>query len=240
MKNNFREVPAAHGLERLGDVLETSMKPKLQLGTRNPSEAPISRLGGRPNLPEEFEWPLWSYDNPLAFLVQLQLDDIPPLDGLDLPRTGSLFFFHDAGQCDWEGVAVLYSEAALTQSPLREFPDELADAYRFRPLELIEMGVSPCFPGQTDQLIAEQQLTDEELRRYRQCNVYWGLQFRRTVLAATPTVSSTRTRSCTRTSDQSDSTATSHPPSGARQRSLAPAQRTGNYCCNWNARRMPV
>jgi hypothetical protein len=61
-----------------------------------------SKLGGRPTLPPEIEWPRQRQaGTPLHFLAQIDLSRLPPtpLDGASnapmLPKTGLLFFFAD-------------------------------------------------------------------------------------------------------------------------------------------------
>lgn len=60
-----------------------------------------SRVGGLPSLPDEIPWPEWKGE-PLAFLCQLDLRDIP--DGCDrheLPSSGMLFVFYSQQQETW-------------------------------------------------------------------------------------------------------------------------------------------
>jgi uncharacterized protein YwqG len=54
-----------------------------------PGGAGGSRLGGVPDLPPNFEWPVWT-GGELALLAQLQLDELPPSQ---LPRSGRLLLF---------------------------------------------------------------------------------------------------------------------------------------------------
>ena len=170
---DIREQLEAKGLGRIAGVIETAVKPSLWLATREESENGVSRLGGRPNLPEEFDWPLWQ-EQPLAFLAQLNLAALPAVDGLNLPREGALFFFQAAGRDEgWDGVRVLYSDRAVDQSPLREFPDELEAELRFRGFELAVREMVPSIPDFTDQLIEEQQLTEEELDAYQDVAFEW-------------------------------------------------------------------
>lgn len=60
-----------------------------------------SRIGGAPDLPENFQWPQWN-DEPLAFLVQIDLAEIGRQSVLpDLPVNGLLYFFYDQEQSTW-------------------------------------------------------------------------------------------------------------------------------------------
>lgn len=62
-----------------------------------------SRLGGRPDLPPDFEWPSWE-GKPQAFLAQIHLDALPaggPPERELLPASGRLYFFYDQEQRTW-------------------------------------------------------------------------------------------------------------------------------------------
>lgn len=53
-----------------------------------------SRVGGDPDLPTQFTWPLASDGTPMTFLVQLNMSDIAKQDANELlPKTGMLSFF---------------------------------------------------------------------------------------------------------------------------------------------------
>lgn len=60
-----------------------------------------SKLGGLPRLPSAIEWPHWDGD-PLAFLAQIALDELPASSPLQsLGRGGMLYFFYDPRQSRW-------------------------------------------------------------------------------------------------------------------------------------------
>ena len=61
------------------------------------SEAPVTRLGGRPNLAPGMEWPVWE-ERPLSFVAQLELAGFPEVAGFELPRSGALYFFASSGE----------------------------------------------------------------------------------------------------------------------------------------------
>nr|WP_295865815.1 YwqG family protein [uncultured Chitinophaga sp.] len=53
-----------------------------------------SRVGGDPDLPAGFVWPLTETGTPMTFIAQLDLDTIHPLEAAQLlPSTGVLYFF---------------------------------------------------------------------------------------------------------------------------------------------------
>lgn len=64
---------------------------------KGPVAAAASKLGGRPDVPADFVWPVLK-KQPLVFVGQLQLSDLPTsvATDLDLPRKGLIAFFISA------------------------------------------------------------------------------------------------------------------------------------------------
>ena len=82
-----------------------------------PQRVGESRFGGHPDLPPHLDWP-WipRYDIPMPFLAQINLADVRGMSGLDLPRSGHLYFFYDTEGQPWgyedfhkEGFRLLYA-----------------------------------------------------------------------------------------------------------------------------------
>ncbi|MBM3489952.1 MAG: DUF1963 domain-containing protein [Alphaproteobacteria bacterium] len=64
-----------------------------------PEATGLSCFGGRPDLPEEIDWPL-DVSEPLIFLAQLNLAELAPHDRQHrLPPTGMLWFFASLDAC---------------------------------------------------------------------------------------------------------------------------------------------
>lgn len=56
-----------------------------------------SRVGGDPDLPPQFAWPLTTDGTPMTFLVQLNMCDLAKNDANALlPKTGMLSFFSES------------------------------------------------------------------------------------------------------------------------------------------------
>ncbi|MGD9580836.1 MAG: YwqG family protein [Vampirovibrionia bacterium] len=61
----------------------------------------ISKIGGQPDLPENFSWP-YREKRPLSFLAQINLNDTKDLDIEKLlPESGMLYFFYDTEEMPW-------------------------------------------------------------------------------------------------------------------------------------------
>jgi uncharacterized protein YwqG len=114
-------------------------QPSLRLTLGKASAQPVSRIGGRPNLPKGIRWPEWNDAQPLSFVAQLDLAALPAVRGLPLPRKGCMFFFYDADNQPWgydpkdRGCAqVIYSPEPLAAHPLRAPHRDLDEEARFR------------------------------------------------------------------------------------------------------------
>ena len=95
------------GLERLASAIQAQSRPSLRLTAGKPSAQPVSRLGGRPNLPKDIPWPVWQEEQPLSFTAQLDLATLPRVRGLPLPRTGLREPHRDLDEeVRFEGVAL--------------------------------------------------------------------------------------------------------------------------------------
>lgn len=83
--------------ERLAALAEPSWRLTATRSSAEALSAGESRLGGAPDVPDDFEWP--SRDGaPLSFLAQIDLAEV---SSLDLPPTGWLLFFYEADEQPW-------------------------------------------------------------------------------------------------------------------------------------------
>ncbi|MEW5869915.1 MAG: YwqG family protein [Chloroflexota bacterium] len=101
MAKTFSEVISASNLphkEKLLGLVRQALYINRDAADPQSQEPGVSRFGGRPDLPPEFEWPKWQ-DKSLSFIAQINLSELPniPDRGL-LPETGMLFFFYDSSR----------------------------------------------------------------------------------------------------------------------------------------------
>lgn len=82
----LRALCAEVGLERWTDETVAAARASVRL---TPGEG-RSRLGGLPEAPPRFEWPVWRGEQ-LTLLAQIRLDELPESP---LPRSGSLLLFY--------------------------------------------------------------------------------------------------------------------------------------------------
>ncbi len=105
-------------------------------------EAPLSpqasKIGGKPWLPRDFQWPVYTSDETrfLSFLCQINLSDIKQLDRDNvLPEKGMLYFFYEFEAFCWgfdpedKGCArVFYFEDTEGFAPM-EWPNDIDEDY---------------------------------------------------------------------------------------------------------------
>jgi uncharacterized protein YwqG len=174
----IRQLLEAKGLGRIADVVEAAQKPSIRFSPGENVECAGTHLGGRPNLPLDIEWPRWQ-EQPLAFLAQIDLGALPIIETFPLPRQGSLFFFHMAGEDppwgfdpqDRGSAAVKYSPLPLQNCELRPFPDDLEEERQYRTLSMAAEPVENTIPDRVDQVITELGLQEDEMERYEK--VVW-------------------------------------------------------------------
>lgn len=91
------------GLEGLARTIALKAQDSISIEPDEASSgAPVpSKLGGKPNLPPTFAWPV-SGSHPLAFVAQFNLAEVAPLaEESGLPREGALYVFYDWNEQPW-------------------------------------------------------------------------------------------------------------------------------------------
>ena len=153
-------------------AIQAQSRPSLRLTAGKPSAQPVSRLGGRPNLPKEHPWPVWREEHPLSFIAQLDLATLPPVRGLPLPKSESLFFFYDVDTQPWgfdpkdKGCAqVLYVSSSLAANRPRAPHHDLDEEVRFKGIALAAVPET-SLPGKNSSLLRDCQATQEEFKAY--------------------------------------------------------------------------
>ncbi len=175
----WNDVLGQLGLERVAEQVIGLARESIRFSGVERTESTSHRLGGRPNLPAGFDWPE-ANGTPLAFLAQFDLASMPVIECMDLPQTGTLYFFWGglnmgAGYAPGDRGAwrVACSEAGLAGLQLREFPDGLDDELRFGPVRLVVERTEATFPGGEDMAVHALSLTAAERRGYERFKAVW-------------------------------------------------------------------
>jgi uncharacterized protein YwqG len=93
------------GFPEYADLIEAKAEKCLRIDTvrAKDDDLPVgcSKLGGLPDIPPDFEWPLWQ-GRPLDFLLQIDLEEVSQYSVCDpLPKSGRLLFFYDMREQPW-------------------------------------------------------------------------------------------------------------------------------------------
>lgn len=134
----------------LESLLEPMQKSSIKIAynVNYDGESPIgsSKIGGKPDLPPDFEWFYYkgeSYDGsvenrPLSFIAQINCEEVREYDKDSLlPSKGILYFFYELATMTWgfdpkdKGSAkVYYFSGDISDISRTEFPSDLLDEYK--------------------------------------------------------------------------------------------------------------
>jgi hypothetical protein len=170
--NLVREAARANDLGEYAARIATLVRPSVVIATTRAkaSSFPVgaSRIGGRPDVPQSFEWPTWQRQ-PLSFLGQLNLAELKTFQ-LGLPDEGLLSFFYcfDASletarpQRGGAGRVFFFQDASLQ----RRKPSRAADN-PFEPCSVRYIGypsLPSAYADQMEELWGMDFLADDDLR----------------------------------------------------------------------------
>jgi uncharacterized protein YwqG len=168
--NLFKNVKVEEeGLDAHIDFLKSLRQPAIAL--KKSSTDSNSQIGGRPNLPDDIEWPSWKNSH-LAFLCQLDLSQIPDEFADKLPKYGGLLFFYCQEQETW-GFApkdkgswkVIYTDKDLSLIPEREFPADIKEHSIYESKEVSFKAVN-VYPDYQNARVNELDLNDTQMDEY--------------------------------------------------------------------------
>ena len=139
--------------------------------------AGLTRFGGSPDVPDDFEWPVHEDDElsesyPINFLAQFDCRELSQYDAEGvLPTNGLLSFFYDAEGQPWEGkneeggsIRVFWFENADDLKPA-EYPDDFEEESCF-PCMQIKMHNEGSYPGWEDYDLIQQDMSREMRNEY--------------------------------------------------------------------------
>ncbi len=104
-----------HDLEPAADLIRPLARECISLRLGDPTpDAPVgaSRIGGSPDVPADFVWPRERNGDPLPFIAQVNLADVPRVTDHPLPASGLLALFY----AESEGVLV-HVDGPLVRTP---------------------------------------------------------------------------------------------------------------------------
>ena len=115
------------------------LRPGVRLAPAGDGDAVVARIGGRPVVPPDFEWPVWEGAGPLSFVAEVDLAALAAqaLDpGLDLPAHGRvLAFYFDGSYDDFASIVGTWDRRTLAGARLIHVPDERSTGAPMAPPE---------------------------------------------------------------------------------------------------------
>lgn len=127
-------------LPTLAPLLRPGLVLQPELEHPNPEEAPV-RVGGRPHLPAEVEWPRDPVAGPLSFIAEIDLAEAATLlPDAPFPARGTLSFFYEAVRQEawgfvgdeWAWRVIHHEDRGLLRDP----PDDVETMGGFTPIAL--------------------------------------------------------------------------------------------------------
>ena len=112
-----------------------------------------SRIGGYPDLPVDLPWPegineKGQSSGPTTFLIQINLSDLPRIDGLPLGQEGHIWLFRPNGNSTTEAVIAVYlpgpEKLIRRQPPASKNTTQVCDAMPSAPVRF-KSGISLPF-----------------------------------------------------------------------------------------------
>ncbi|HSR69227.1 MAG TPA: YwqG family protein [Acidobacteriota bacterium] len=172
------------GLEELARTIALKARDSIRIERDEGSSgaAVPSKLGGRPDLPPTFAWPVGE-SHPLAFLAQFNLSEVAPLaEETGLPGEGALYVFYDwqqqpwgfeAQDCDGWRIVYLLPEDLHTLEAL-EPPAEDPEACPFFKEIFLRFYRQRTLPGPDSPELEALDLDDDDLDAY--CDIIGELE----------------------------------------------------------------
>ena len=138
----FERVARSHLDDEMAERWLSLLRPAVRLTTAR-GQPVVARLGGRPRVPDDFEWPVWQDKGPLSFVAEVDLAVLAGLrvdTGLALPSEGRLLAFYFDGSVDggvdivgtWDpeslaGARLVHLTTSRDHDSPRRPPEPLAD-----------------------------------------------------------------------------------------------------------------
>jgi uncharacterized protein YwqG len=130
-----------HYMELLKSFSRNAIQISLVGNGNVPLTAGCSKLGGRPDVADDFQWPHDNSGYPLSLLLQIDCAELASLDreGL-LPTSGHLYFFYELSEMRRDGkknsVRVIYNDKPSSQLHPLDYPENLGKHYQLKECRL--------------------------------------------------------------------------------------------------------
>ncbi|MGV7107151.1 DUF1963 domain-containing protein [Flavobacterium sp. U410] len=99
---DIRKLFKASNLEKYLAKIELLVKPVIEFEKEENIPNECSKIGRKPSLPKDFNWPKTDQQKSMSFIAQLNISDFKKYDEAHLfPENGIISFFYCADQQAW-------------------------------------------------------------------------------------------------------------------------------------------
>lgn len=171
-KEELKKEFVKNGIEQHWDYFEPLLKKELRLflKPKNTDKLGFSKLGGKPELPDNWEWPKDHNGKSLSFIGQINFEELNGFDLDNIPETGLLSFFYSGTQEAWgfdpkdkDAFKLIYTPEP-TNLIQYDYPSDLDQHSQFK-VTGIEFKQSVSLPNWEDERVGTV-LDDKEMDSY--------------------------------------------------------------------------
>lgn len=171
-KEELKKEFVKNGIGQHWDYFEPLLKKELRLflKSHNTDELGFSKLGGKPELPANWEWPKDQNGKSLSFIGQINFEELTGFGLKNIPESGLLSFFYSGTQEAWgfdpkdkESFKLVYTPEPKNLMS-HDFPVDLDQYSKFNETG-IEFKQSVSLPNWEDERVGSV-LNDREMDAY--------------------------------------------------------------------------
>ena len=146
LEKKFNDYDLGNLFDYLKKYSKNSIKIELNQTTDNKIEIGKSKIGGKPDLPQNIKWFQSKATNkPMSFIAQINFADVKPFDTDNkLPEKGILYLFYDLEEMPWgydpkdiAGKEVFFFDGNIADLERKSIPDGIDEENVFLPASLI-------------------------------------------------------------------------------------------------------
>lgn len=170
--DTFEESDSKLGVEWIIKKIRSTARKNIGICMKPSIASPLgigcSKFGGKPDVPEGFQWPCDDKSRPLSLLLQINCSDLKASDKEKLfPSTGFLYFFYELEEENWDGTEnsfrVVYYDVKQHDLHRVDFPENLYEGYRLKeiPVSFPEQKSYPTYFDIDEMMPEELQMSKE-------------------------------------------------------------------------------
>jgi uncharacterized protein YwqG len=144
LKREFKKAGLDHHWEKFEGILRNEINISPDVSIESEIKVGQSKIGGRPDLPQNQNWFREDNGKTLSFLAQINLSETKQFDKSNqLPTRGIIYFFYSAEQEAWgfdskdkDKFKVFYFDGDIAEIKRSDFPSDLPEHSKFKSCRL--------------------------------------------------------------------------------------------------------